>query len=134
MSAADSTVGLNEGAAEGFQTLRPDFRRVSANRLSGKRFENWIGTQVQETYETAAPQVTVVTQTGRRRVVDWVGRSDETFGLFECKGSATACYPLKQRLADEEIARTGATVVGKGKPSVPGGTKIPPTPVIVKRR
>lgn len=32
----------------------------------------------------------------------------------------------------QEISASGATVVGKGKPGVPGGTVIPPTTVEIK--
>jgi hypothetical protein len=38
-----------------------------------------------------------------------------------------------QKKAFPQIAESGAVVKGKGKPNVPGGTKIPPTPVEIAR-
>jgi len=40
-------------------------------------------------------------------------------------GNQTSAFP--------EIAESGATVVGKGKPPFSGGTKIPPTEVDIVR-
>lgn len=52
---------------------------------------------------------------------------------IECKSSATAPLAQNQRRAFLEIAKTGGTVVGKGKPGGPRGTQIPPKPVEIKR-
>ncbi|AZD60313.1 hemagglutinin/hemolysin-related protein [Pseudomonas chlororaphis subsp. aurantiaca] len=38
-----------------------------------------------------------------------------------------------QKKAFPEVEKTGATVVGKGKPGFPGGTTIPPTRVEIIR-
>jgi len=53
--------------------------------------------------------------------------------LQEAKSSAAARPTPNQAKAHPEIAKTGATVVGQGKPGYPGGTKIPPTKVEVVR-
>lgn len=50
------------------------------------------------------------------------------------KASITAPLTKNQKKAFPEIERTGATVVGKGKPGYPKGTKIKPTKVIIKRK
>ena len=42
----------------------------------------------------------------------------------ECKASITAPLTKNQKKAFPEIERTGATVVGKGKPGYPKGTKL----------
>jgi len=53
--------------------------------------------------------------------------------LTEAKSSETAPLTKNQKLAFPEIERSGATVVGKGKPPFTGGTKIKPTKVDVVR-
>ncbi len=50
------------------------------------------------------------------------------------KASITAPLTKNQKKAFPEIERTGATVVGKGKPGYPKGTKIKPTKVIIERK
>ncbi len=64
-----------------------------------------------------------------------MGKSKETGAatLTEAKSSARAPLTKNQSKAFSEIEKTGATVVGKGKPGFPGGTKIPPTKVEVVR-
>ncbi|AUG01695.1 hypothetical protein CXQ81_14125 [Pseudomonas sp. 09C 129] len=51
----------------------------------------------------------------------------------ECKSSEIAPLTKNQKKAFPEIEKTGATVVGKGKPGFPGGTTIPPTRVEIIR-
>ena len=76
----------------------------------------------------------MVTKTGVRTRLDWVVKTVEgMFRCIECKASATAPFTKNQKLALPEIELSGATVVGKGKPLVPGGTVIPPTKVEVVR-
>lgn len=53
--------------------------------------------------------------------------------LTETKSSTAAPLTRNQTAAHPEIANTGATVVGQGKPGYPGGTQIPPTKVDVVR-
>jgi len=53
--------------------------------------------------------------------------------MTEAKSSATAPLTKNQKAAHPEIARTGTTVAGKGKPPYVGGTRIPPTEVKVVR-
>lgn len=52
----------------------------------------------------------------------------------ECKSSATAPLTKNQKKAFPEIEKTGAIVVGKGKPGYPKGTKIDPHPVRIERK
>jgi hypothetical protein len=51
----------------------------------------------------------------------------------ECKSSATAQLTKNQTKAFPEIEKTGAVVMGQGKPGLPGGTRIPPTKVEIVR-
>lgn len=53
--------------------------------------------------------------------------------LTEAKSSSTAPLTKNQALAHPEIEKTGATVVGQGKPPYTGGTQIPPTKAKVVR-
>lgn len=80
-------------------------------------------------------QLTVKTQDGVRTRLDVAGKIPATGQpkLTEAKASDSAPLTKNQRKAFPEIAKTGATVVGKGKPGWPGGTKIPPTTVEIKR-
>jgi hypothetical protein len=51
----------------------------------------------------------------------------------EAKSTPTAPLTPKQEIAFSEIAESGATVVGKGKPPFVGGTEIPPVEVRIVR-
>ncbi len=78
-----------------------------------------------------SPQVTLRTESGRVTRMDHVGRPPpyDEVGLVDFKGSPTAPVRKSQRETYLEIEKSGATVVGKGKPAFPGGTVIPPTKV-----
>ncbi|HEV8239884.1 MAG TPA: RHS repeat-associated core domain-containing protein [Thermoanaerobaculia bacterium] len=108
--------------------------RVQANKASGDAFSRAVGSELQATHEVAVPEITVRTQSGFRTRLDWVTKDTSgTIGCVECKGSQTAPLRPGQQAAHREMAQTGAVVVGKGKPGVPGGTVIPPTAVEVRR-
>ena len=57
----------------------------------------------------------------------------ENIRCIECKSTAEAPLTRHQAAAHPKIEQEGAVVKGKGKPDVPGGTEIPPTPVEVRR-
>lgn len=79
-------------------------------------------------------EVTLKTSSGVKTRMDIVGR--DAMGntcLIECKSSVTAPLTRNQSKAFSEIIKSGATVVGNGKPGFPGGTKIPPTKVNIVR-
>lgn len=107
---------------------------VQANRAKGSAWEEVVGTELKATHEVAVPEITVRTQSGVKTRLDWVTKdSAGTIGCVECKASATARLTRNQTAAHPEIGRSGATVVGKGKPGIPGGTVIPPTLVQIRR-
>jgi hypothetical protein len=54
-------------------------------------------------------------------------------GCLECKSSLTAPMTPNQAEVFSEMEKHTATVVGKGKPDFPGGMKIPPTRVEIRR-
>lgn len=110
----------------------PAPRGVRANKAVGDAWSQAVGAELKATHEVAVPEVTVRTQSGARTRLDWVTKDSGTIGCVECKASATAPLTPGQAAAHPEMARTGAVVTGKGKPGIPGGTVIPPTPVQVR--
>lgn len=107
---------------------------IQANKAAGDAWSQAVGAELKATHEVAVPEVTVKTQSGVRTRLDWVTKDAAgNIGCVECKASATAPLTPNQAVAFPEIGNTGATVVGKGKPGVPGGTVIPPTSVEIKR-
>lgn len=108
--------------------------RVSENAAQGAAFEAKVVEQLGETQTGIVQQLTVKTQSGTRTRLDAAGRAaGGDVALTEAKSSATARLTPKQKAAFPEIATSGATVVGRGKPGFPGGTEIPPTTVRVVR-
>lgn len=107
---------------------------VQANKAAGDAWSQAVGGELKATHDVAVPEITVRTQSGVKTRLDWVTKdSAGSIGCVECKASATAPLTPNQALAHPEIGQTGAVVVGKGKPGIPGGTVIPPTPVQVRR-
>ena len=113
--------------------MAPPVRGVRANNSAGNAWSEAVGADLKATHEVAVPEITVRTQSGARTRLDWVTKDSGAIGCVECKASATARLTPGQAAAHPEIAQTGATVVGKGKPGIPGGTVIPPTQVQVVR-
>lgn len=108
--------------------------QLAKNREQGKAFEESSFKEFSKTKPEAAREITVKTDTGVRTRIDMMGRdADGTVSCVECKSSETAPLTRNQKLGFPEIEKTGATVVGKGKPGFPGGTKIPPTRVDIIR-
>ncbi|EPW3854497.1 hypothetical protein QZJ98_13645 [Acinetobacter baumannii] len=66
-------------------------------------------------------------------IIDGVKKTWEFDLCIECKASETAPLTKNQTKAFPEISKSGATIVGKGKDGFSGGTKIPPTEVIISR-
>jgi len=107
--------------------------QLEANRKQGDAFEKEVGTKLKETQSDVVKQITVKTESGTRTRLDFVGKEGETIILTEAKSSATAPLTVNQSNGFPEIAKSGATVVGKGKPPFTGGTVIPPTEVTIVR-
>lgn len=124
MGAARAGVGVETAAVRG----------VQANKAIGDAWSQAVGAELKATYEVAVPEITVRTPGGFRTRLDWVTKDGSgTIGCVECKSSATAPLTRGQRLAHPDLGQSGAVVVGKGKPGIPGGTVIPPTNVVVRR-
>jgi RHS repeat-associated protein len=128
---AEAAGEIEAGAAEGAAASPGS---IGANAAQGKAFEDAVAADTAQTNSNMVQHVTMKTQSGVKTVMDVVSKdaSGETV-LQEAKSSATARLTPAQKAAHPEIAKSGATVVGKGKPGFPGGTKIPPTTVQVVR-
>ncbi|MEO6776812.1 MAG: FG-GAP-like repeat-containing protein [Kofleriaceae bacterium] len=111
----------------------PALSGIRANAAKGDAWEAAVGEQLRATYSEVGSEITVVTESGVRTRIDWMYRDGNTLGCLECKSSETAPFTSNQKLAFPEIARTGAVIVGKGKPGFPGGAAIPPTTIQVRR-
>ena len=107
---------------------------VQANKAAGEAFERQVMERVRETQTGVVQQVTVRTGSGTKTRLDLMGRDGGgNIVCTECKASATAPLTRNQSIAFPEIQRSGAVVVGKGKPGYPGGTEIPPSSVNIVR-
>jgi len=109
-------------------------KQLEANRAAGTAFEKQTKGQVQQAQSGVVEQVTVKTKSGIKTRIDLMGRdTNGNIVCTECKASTTASLTKNQAAAFPEIQRSGATVVGQGKPGIPGGTQIPPTKVDIVR-
>lgn len=108
--------------------------QLENNKKQGKAFEDDSYGEYSKTKPEAAREITVKTDSGVKTRIDMMGRdTDGEISCIECKSSDTAPLTKNQKAAFPEIEKTGATIVGKGKPGFPGGTKIPPTRVEILR-
>ncbi|WP_407486619.1 hypothetical protein, partial [Elizabethkingia anophelis] len=123
-------IGEQLGGSENVATTRAS--TLNANRQKGTNFEQHVKSGL--TQETVAEQVTVKAKDGTKTRLDFITKdSNGNIICIECKSSSTAPLTPNQKTAFPQIQQTGGTVVGKGKPGVPGGTVIPPTTVNVIR-
>ena len=116
-------------------TVKPP-SNVQANKAKGDAFERQIAKKIKEreTTSESGEQVTIKTKSGVKTRIDIISRDIEgNVGCTECKSSGTAPLTKNQEAAFPEIAESGGTIVGKGKPGFPGGTTIPPTKVEIVR-
>lgn len=126
-------IALPQGpAAKGGLTAAEQF---AINRAAGAAMERTVGANLNVKGIENGPQVTLRTENSLQPRMDFVTRDPQsgTIGCIECKASQTAPINPNQRLTHAEIARSGAIIVGAGKPGFPGGTKIPPTEVQIIR-
>lgn len=127
VSVAGGRSAVVEGAAARGST-------ITERRAAGLAFQDGVATEKAATHTDVVQDLHVKTQSGTRTVLDVAGRkSSGAADLTEAKSTATARLTKNQATAHPEIAQTGATVVGKGRPGWPGGTRIPPTKVQVVR-
>ena len=128
--------GLSPGVSAEEESAVSALSGVQANKAAGDAFESLKAGELRSNggYPQVEPQITLRTQSGIKTRIDITARdSAGNTCLFECKSSVTAPLTKNQSLAFPEIAKTGATVVGQGKPGFPGGTVIPPTNVTILR-
>lgn len=109
--------------------------QLAANKAAGAAFEQAVEAQLSQSGYTIGQQVTIETESGVRTRLDFLTLDPLTgdVSCVECKASSTAPLTTNQKLAFPEIAQSGGTVVGAGKPGFPGGTTIPPTTVQIIR-
>jgi RHS repeat-associated protein len=123
MTAATLGLGAASLAADGPAAAST----LERNAANGAAFEKSVVAATKATDVNVAEQVTLKTESGIKTRMDVVStRTSGEIRLQEAKSSATAPLTKNQQLAHPEIAKTGATVVGQGKPGYPGGTQIPP--------
>jgi RHS repeat-associated protein len=131
-AAAGAAKGLEEAAATG--AAKGAEAGVTANAAKGAAFEKTVVDATKATDSKVAEQVTLKTESGVKTRMDVVSEKPSSgVRLQEAKSSATAPLTKGQKSAHPEIEKSGATVVGQGKPGYPGGTRIPPTKVEVVR-
>jgi len=122
----------NYDSLKGTKTDKSEFLRQ--NRERGKAFENETIEELRKDSTNIQQEVTVKTESGTKTRLDIVReKSDGTIECVECKSSETAPLTKNQKKAFPEIEKTGASVVGKGKPGFEGGSSIPPTKVKIVR-
>lgn len=120
-------------AATGAARTLPAAGRIQANQARGAAFEAQVAAEMEAEGWTVAREVTLETPGGARTRMDIIGTQAGRVRCVECKSSATAPLTPGQIAAHPQIEAQGATVMGQGKPSVPGGTQIPPTRVEIRR-
>ncbi|MDR7002899.1 hypothetical protein, partial [Neobacillus niacini] len=110
--------------------------QIQKNKAAGDAYEQEELNKMNKTHKAVQQQITIKTQSGVKTRIDIVGKNKQTGELecVECKASPTAPLTKNQKQAFPEIEKTGATVVGKGKPPYTGGTQIPPTKIEVRRK
>ena len=137
-----ATSGHGEGAAE-TRTEEASAGRVATAEASGgirglaaqgRAWEETVAAGLESSGYQVAREVTLKTPGAPGTRMDIVAtKPGAATRLVEAKSSATAPLTANQKAAHPKIATQGATVQGKGKPGVPGGTQIPPTQVEVQR-
>jgi hypothetical protein len=109
--------------------------QLKINSAAGRAWENTTDAGFDRTEVDVVRQITVELPSRTRTRLDSVTRNRMTgqIGCIECKSSATARVKPNQAKAFREMEQHEATVVGRGKPGFPGGMKIPPTQVEIRR-
>lgn len=89
---------------------------LQQNKAKGRAFEKQEFAKFSAKYNNAAEQVTIKTPSGTRTRVDAIGLdADGKIVIYEFKSSLTAPLTKNQRVAFEEILKSGGVVVGKGE-------------------
>ncbi|MBA4822556.1 hemagglutinin repeat-containing protein [Pantoea ananatis] len=108
--------------------------QIRNNYEQGKSFEDEIYNKYSKGQPESAREITIKTGSGTNVRVDIMTR-DGNGGLscIECKSSSSAPLTQNQKIGYPDLEKNGGTIVGAGKPGFEGGTKIPPTQVIIIR-
>ena len=109
--------------------------QLAENKKKGAEWEqNRYEHYTQNEGANLTPQVTVKTDSGTKTRVDFLGTDKNGNPLcIECKSSPTAPLTPNQKKAFPEISESGGTVVGKGTPEFPSGSRLPPTTPKIER-
>jgi len=109
--------------------------QLKANKAAGAAFERARAAELGEQGLEWVPQITLQTKSGTVVRADFMTRHPSTgkIGCVDCKASQTAPHTPAQKVGYPEIARSGGTILGAGKPGFPGGMEIPPTTVQILR-
>jgi hypothetical protein len=123
------------GLSEAEQLAARRRAQLEVNRAAGADFENKTAADLERQGINFAPQITLETESGLQTRLDFLARElgNEKIHCLECKASETARETKNQKKAFAEIEKSGATIVGAGKPGYEGGMKIPPTKVEILR-
>ncbi|MGG6166259.1 hemagglutinin repeat-containing protein [Pantoea allii] len=108
--------------------------QIRNNYEQGKSFEDEMYNKYSKGQPESAREITIKTGSGTNVRVDIMTR-DGNGGLscIECKSSSTAPLTQNQKIGYPDLEKNGGIIVGAGKPGFEGGTKIPPTQVIIIR-
>jgi hypothetical protein len=135
-SASDVAETLAQGELSAAEQLAARRRaQLEVNKTAGAEFENQTAAGLEQIGANIARQVTLKTQSGLSTRIDFLsqGPGSGEIRCLECKASVTARETANQKKAFKEIAESGATIVGAGKPGYEGGMKIPATKVEILR-
>jgi YD repeat-containing protein len=120
---------------------RPPIRgsTIGANNLAGEEWSTEVLDNLLPLTQTNIQREITVRSlgpSGKRTRLDAVGtdKNSSSIVLSEMKASATAPLTPNQRIVHPELSVYGGVVVGAGKAPYVGGTKIPPTPVVIIRK
>lgn len=108
---------------------------LEKNIVQGSTWEDMVGVKLAEQgHTTIESQVSIKAANGVTTRIDKTSiGAHGKLALTEAKSSATAQETKAEKLAFPSIAQNGGVVVGQGKSGLPGGTVIPPTPVMIVR-
>jgi hypothetical protein len=112
-------------------------KQVLVNNKTGMDYEAKEFPLFRQIAFNAQRHITLVSESGKQMVADAIGTVDGAIVIMEYKSSLTARLSKNQKQVFDELRNQAVIVVGKGKGSFIGGTRIPPisegTKVIVQR-
>jgi filamentous hemagglutinin len=133
-SAGDTAKSKPTGLLEDLNGPDAPPSQLARNKAAGEAFELDKMAELKQTNSDVVQQVTVKTASGTKTRIDLMSRdAGGNIVCTECKASDTAPLTKNQKIAFPEIEKTGAVILGKGKPGFPGGAQIPPTKVDIVR-